>query len=71
MVVEEGDILYYTDTSNTTDGGRGVVGGGDLCLPTWFGDIGGGCCCARRATLYCELATVDIRTVHTYTGQID
>lgn len=70
MVVEGGDILYYTDTSNTTDGGRGVVGG-DLCLPTWFGDIGGGCCCARRATLYCELATVDTRTVHTYTGQID
>lgn len=35
MVVEGGDILYYTDTSNTTDGGRGVVGGG-LCLPTWL-----------------------------------
>lgn len=33
MVVEGGDILYYTDTSNTTDGGRGV---GGLCLPTWL-----------------------------------
>lgn len=25
MVVEGGDILYYTDTSKTTDGGRGLL----------------------------------------------